>query len=40
MKQDARKNSHRRKRQKKRLALKKYAAEKKSKEAGSVKITE
>jgi hypothetical protein len=31
MKQDARKNLHRRKRQKKRLALKKYIAEKKSK---------
>jgi hypothetical protein len=31
MKQDARKNSHRRKRQKRRLALKKYRAEKKSK---------
>ena len=31
MKQDARKNSHRRKRQKRRLALKKYVAEKKSK---------
>jgi hypothetical protein len=31
MKQDARKNLQRRKRQKKRLALKKYRAEKKSK---------
>jgi hypothetical protein len=33
MKQDARKNSYRRKRQKKRLALKKYIAGKKSKGA-------
>jgi hypothetical protein len=31
MKQDARKNSHRRKRQKRRLAMRKYMAEKKSK---------
>ena len=31
MKQDARKNSYRRKRQKKRLVMKKYLAEKKSK---------
>jgi hypothetical protein len=31
MKQNARKNLHKRKMQKKRLALKKYAAEKKSK---------
>jgi hypothetical protein len=31
MKQDARRNLHKRNRQKKRLALKKYAAEKKSK---------
>lgn len=38
MKQDARKNSHRRKRQKRRLALKKYRAEKKIKDGGSVKI--
>jgi hypothetical protein len=38
MKQDARKNLHRRNRQKKRLAMKKYTAEKKSKESGSVKI--
>jgi len=37
MKQDARKNSHRRKRQKRRLAMRKYMAEKKSK-SGSVKI--
>jgi hypothetical protein len=37
MKQDARKNSHRRKRQKRRLAMRKYMAEKKS-GAGSVKI--
>ena len=35
MKQDARKNLHRRKRQKKRLALKKYIAEKKSKGVGA-----
>jgi hypothetical protein len=33
MKQDARKNSRRRKRQKARLAMKKYMAEKKSKAA-------
>jgi hypothetical protein len=38
MKQDARKNSHRRRRQKRRLALKKYRAEKKIKDGGSVKI--
>jgi hypothetical protein len=38
MKQDARRNLHRRNRQKKRLAMKKYTAEKKSKESGSVKI--
>jgi hypothetical protein len=42
MKQDARKDSHRRKRQKRRLAMRKYMAEKKSKKeikgAGSVKI--
>jgi hypothetical protein len=31
MKQDARKNWHRRKRQKRRLAMRKYIAEKKSK---------
>ncbi len=31
MKQDARKNSHRRKRQKRRLAMRKYMADKKSK---------
>jgi hypothetical protein len=31
MKEDARKNSHRRKRQKRRLVLRKYMAEKKSK---------
>lgn len=31
MKQDARKNWHRRKRQKRRLAMRKYMAEKKSK---------
>ena len=31
MKQDARKNSHKRKRQKRRLAMRKYIAEKKSK---------
>jgi len=35
MKQDARKNLHRRNRQKKRLAMKKYTAEKKSKEAAA-----
>jgi hypothetical protein len=38
MKQDARKNWHRRKRQKRRLAMRKYMAEKKSKGVGSVKI--
>jgi hypothetical protein len=37
MKQDARKNSQRRKYQKRRLAMKKYIAEKKSKD-DSVKI--
>jgi hypothetical protein len=37
MKQDARKNWHRRKRQKRRLAMRKYMAGKKSKESGSVK---
>jgi hypothetical protein len=36
MKQDARKNWHRRKRQKRRLAMRKYIAEKKSKERGRV----
>ncbi len=36
MKQDARKNSHRRKKQKRRLALRKYRAEKKSK-GGEIK---
>src|SRR5512143_2934797 len=40
MKQDARKNLQRRKRQKRRLALKKYLAEKKSKGDGSVKIAD
>jgi hypothetical protein len=35
MKQDARKNLHRRNRQKKRLAMKKYIAEKKSKETAA-----
>ena len=38
MKQDSRKNSRRRERQKRRLALKKYMAEKKSKAGGSAKI--
>jgi hypothetical protein len=38
MKQDARKNTHRRKRQKRRLAMRKYIAEKKSKGEGGVKI--
>jgi hypothetical protein len=38
MKQDARKNWHRRKRQKRRLTMRKYIAEKKSKGGGSVKI--
>ena len=37
MKQDARKNWQRRKKQKRRLAMRKYIAEKKSKD-GSVKI--
>jgi hypothetical protein len=38
MKQDARKNSHRRKRQKRRLAMRKYLGEKKSTGGGSVKM--
>jgi hypothetical protein len=37
MKEDARKNSYRRKRQKKRLAMKKYIADKKSQPVGAVK---
>jgi hypothetical protein len=38
MKQDARKNWHRRKKQKRRLDMRKYIAGKKSKGGGSVKI--
>ena len=38
MKQDARKNSHRRKRQKRRLAMKKYSSGEEIKGGGSVTV--